>query len=378
MRVYDQKELYELASTFALEEMAPNMEKWDKEEFIPKDLLEKASTLGFGKLYVSENGGGVGLDRETTSVVFEALSRGCVSTTAYLTLHNTCAWMVDAFGTEAQKEMYLEKLGNMEYLGSYCLTEPGSGSDAMSLTTTAKKDGNKYILNGTKVFISNGGDSDIYLVMARTGGPGPKGISTFIVPKDSVGLSFGKKERKVGWNSQPTRSVILEDCEVSVENLLGGEEGKGFKFAMMGLDGGRINIASCSIGGADASLRAAIEHTTVRNQFGQEISKFQNTQFEIAEMAGKLNASRAIVRQAARLLEAKVPMATASCAMAKQFATDACFDICNRSLQLHGGYGYLKDYPVQQYMRDTRVHQILGGTNEIMKLVVSRSILNSV
>ncbi|PVV01983.1 hypothetical protein BB560_003577 [Smittium megazygosporum] len=286
-----------------------------------------------------------------------------------------CSWMMDTFGTEEQKSKYLEKLCEMEYLGSYCLTEPGSGSDAASLSTTAKRDGNEYVLNGSKAFISNGGNSDLYLVMARTGESGPKGISTIIVPKDTPGLSFGKKESKVGWNSQPTRAVIFEDCRVPVHNLLGGKEGFGFKFAMKGLDGGRVNVSSCSIGGADASLRAVIEHVSDRKQFGKPLSYFQNTQFEIAEMASKLVASRLMVRSAARLLDAGSPTATASCAMAKQFATDACFDVCNRSLQLFGGYGYLKDYPVQQYMRDTRVHQILEGTNEIMKVIVSRSLL---
>ncbi|OMJ18456.1 Isobutyryl-CoA dehydrogenase, mitochondrial [Smittium culicis] len=348
----------------------------DIEEYMCRETLNEAAQLGFGKLYVSEESGGVGLSRESASVVFEALSKGCVSTTAM------CSWMIDTFGTQSQKDLYLEKLCSMEYLGSYCLTEPNSGSDATSIKTTASLVNNEYVLNGTKAFISNGGDSDMYIVMARTGGSGPKGISTLLVPKSSEGLSFGKKESKVGWNSQPTRMVIFDNCKVPKENLLGGVEGQGFKYAMMGLDGGRINIASCSLGAAQMSIEQTVDYCSTREQFGQPISKFQNTQFEVASMASGLFASRTAVRQAARLLDGSggYPKSTitAAVAMAKQFATDTCFDICNRSLQLHGGYGYLKDYPVQQFMRDTRVHQILEGTNEIMKVIVSRSIFNAI
>ncbi|KAI8055125.1 mitochondrial isobutyryl-CoA dehydrogenase [Syncephalis plumigaleata] len=370
----EQKEYLNLARDFADNEMSPKMLEWDEQEMLPTDVLRKAAALGFGGIYVSEDVGGTGLGRLETSIIFEALATGCVSTTAYISIHNMCAWMIDTFGNDEQRQQYLPSLVSMETLASYCLTEPGAGSDAASLATTAVKKGDHYILNGSKAFISGGGNSDIYVIMARTGDAGPKGISAFIVEKDTPGLSFGKKEKKVGWNSQPTRAVIMEDCQVPIKNLLGAE-GQGFQFAMKGLDGGRINIASCSLGAAQASLEAALEHTTVRKQFNTTLNQFQYNQFKMAEMATNLNASRLMVREAARLLDEKSASATSNCAMAKLFATDQCFDICNQALQLHGGYGYLKDYRVQQWMRDSRVHQILEGTNEIMRLIVARELV---
>ncbi|KAJ1973740.1 Isobutyryl-CoA dehydrogenase, mitochondrial [Dimargaris xerosporica] len=370
----DQKELQQVARDFADNEMAPQMQEWDAKEVLPVDVLRRGAELGFGGLYVREASGGTGLSRLDSSLIFEALATGCVSTTAYISIHNMCAWMVDQFGNDAQRAKYLPGLTSMEHLASYCLTEPGAGSDAASLATTARKEGGKYVLNGSKAFISNGGNSDVYLLMARTGEDGPGGISCFIIDKDAPGLSFGKKERKMGWNSQPTRAVILEDCQVPEENLL-GSLGQGFVIAMKGLDGGRINIASCSLGAAQASLEATLDYAKVRKQFQKPIAAFQNTQFKFADMIADLNASRLLVRQAAGLLDEQSPQATSFCAMAKAFATDKCFNICNTSLQLHGGYGYLKDYKVQQYVRDSRVHQILEGTNEVMRMIVSRAAL---
>ncbi|KAI9140464.1 acyl-CoA dehydrogenase/oxidase [Paraphysoderma sedebokerense] len=346
----DQTEFYLTAKSFADKHLAPSMQHLDEVETdLPHDVLKQAAELGFGGIYVDSEWGGSGLTRMDASVVFEGLAQGDVSTTAYITIHKV-------------------------KLASYCLTEPGAGSDASSLSTTAKREGDYYVLNGSKAFISGGGQSDIYVVMARTGGPGPKGISCFLVERETAGLSFGKKEKKVGWNSQPTRAVIFEDCKVPITNLI-GEEGQGFKIAMKGLDGGRINIASCSLGGAQAALESALDHVKVRKQFGTTLSTFQNTQFKLSEMAADLNASRLMVRNAAKLLDEKSQLATASCAMAKMFATEKCFDITNQALQLHGGYGYLKDYTVQQYLRDLRVHTILEGTNEIMRMIVSRELL---
>ncbi|KAH9275007.1 hypothetical protein BASA83_002720 [Batrachochytrium salamandrivorans] len=329
------KEYQTLARTFADKELSPNMTMWDETESFPKDALRKAAELGFGAIYCKDDFGGTGLGRLDATIIFEALATGCVSTTAYLSITQKFA--------------------------SYCLTEPGAGSDAGSLATSA-------------AFISGGGDSDIYMVMARTGGPGPKGISCFVIEKGTPGLSFGKKEKKVGWNSQPTRAVILEDCAVPAKNLI-GQEGQGFGIAMRGLNGGRINIASCSLGGAQASLETTIDYVGVREQFGKPLSANQSVQFKLAEMATSLQTSRLIVREAARQLDTNSPTASAWCAMAKLHATDKCFKVADDALQLHGGYGYLKSYKVQQYVRDLRVHQILEGTNEVMRLVISREIL---
>lgn len=350
------------------------MAKWDEEEIFPVDTLKKAGELGFGAIYCREESGGTGLNRQDASVIFEALSQGCVSTTAYISIHNMCAWMIDEFGNKELSQKWIPQLSTMEKLASYCLTEPNHGSDAANLSTTAKQVGDKFILNGSKAFISGGGDTDVYIVMCRTGEQGPKGISCMLVEKGSPGLAFGKKEKKVGWNSQPTRAVIFEDCEVPASNLI-GELGDGFKIAMRGLNGGRINIASCSLGAAQSSIELARDHLKVRKQFGKTLDSFQHLQFTLADMATKLVTSRNIVRMAARALDEDWSEKVALCSMAKYFATEECSKICNDALQLHGGYGYLKDYAVQQYVRDIRVHQILEGTNEIMRLLISRDLL---
>ncbi|XP_058049982.1 isobutyryl-CoA dehydrogenase, mitochondrial [Ahaetulla prasina] len=372
----EQQEFQKVAFDFAAKEMAPHMAEWDEKEIFPVDTLRKAAQLGFGGIYVKPDVGGSGLSRLDTSVIFEALSTGCVSTTAYISIHNMCAWMIDTFGNEEQRLKFCPSLCSMEKLASYCLTEPGSGSDAASLLTSAKKRGDVYILNGSKAFISGGGDADLYVVMCRTGGGGPKGISCLVLEKGIPGLIFGKKEKKVGWNSQPTRAVIFEDCAVPVANRL-GEEGHGFNIAMQGLNGGRINIASCSLGAAHASVLLAREHLNVRRQFGEVLATNQYLQFQLAHMATRLVAARLMVRNAARALQEQRNDAVALCSMAKLFATDECFDICNQALQMHGGYGYLKDYAVQQFVRDIRVHQILEGTNEIMKMIIARSLLQA-
>uniref|UniRef100_I3JYS3 short-chain 2-methylacyl-CoA dehydrogenase n=1 Tax=Oreochromis niloticus TaxID=8128 RepID=I3JYS3_ORENI len=337
--------------------MAPHMAEWDQKEIFPVETMRKAAQLGFGGIYVQPDVGGSGLSRLDTSIIFEALSTGCVSTTAYISIHNMCAWMIDSYGNKEQREKFCPDLCSMEKFASYCLTEPGSGSDAASLLTSAQRKGDHYILNGSKAFISGGGDTDVYVVMCRTGGKGPKGIS------------FGKKEKKVGWNSQPTRAVIFEDCAVPVANRL-GEEGQGFNIAMKGLNGGRINIASCSLGAAHASVQLARDHLLVRKQFGETLSNNQFLQFKLAEMATKLVASRLLIREAAQALQEDRPDAVAICSMAKLFATDECFNICNQALQMHGGYGYLKDYAVQQFVRDIRVHQILEGEGFFLSLVI--------
>lgn len=372
----DQKQIQALARGFAAMELKPNMQKWDETHHFPVETLRKAAQLGFAGIYVAAEHGGTGLGRMEASLIFEALSKGCVSTAAYISIHNMCSWIIDKYGNKEQRARYLPELMSMQRLSSYCLTEPGSGSDAASLSTTATKKGTAYVLSGSKAFISGGGVSDVYIVMARTGGPGAGGISCFAVEKGTPGLSFGKQESKLGWNSQPTTQVIFEDCQVPSENLI-ASEGSGFKIAMSALDGGRINIASCSLGAAEACIEQATEYTMDRRQFQQPLASFQNTQFKLADMFSDLTASRLMVRRAAELLDQKSPLATVSSAMAKKFATDKCFAICNDALQLHGGYGYLKDYPVQQYMRDTRVHQILEGTNEVMQLIIAKHIIAS-
>ncbi|XP_076031544.1 isobutyryl-CoA dehydrogenase, mitochondrial-like [Oratosquilla oratoria] len=370
----EQDAIYQLALDFAKKEMLPNMAEWDKKEIFPVETLKAGAALGFGAIYASCDYGGTGLSRLDASIIFEALSQGCISTTAYISIHNMCAWMIDEFGNNEQREKYIPELASMEKFASYCLTEPGAGSDAASLATSARKKGDYYILNGSKAFISGGGDTDVYLIMCRTGGFGPKGISCILVEKGTEGLNFGKKEEKLGWNSQPTRMVILEDCKVPVANLI-GEEGQGFNIAMKGLNGGRINIASCSLGGAQASLEAATSYLKVRKQFGKPLANFQHNQFKLAEMATKLVASRMMVRNAALALMDQHPDTVSLCSMAKYFATENCFNIINEVLQMHGGYGYLKDYPIQQYLRDSRVHMILEGTNEIMRMLISRDLL---
>lgn len=370
----EQKEFQKVAFDFAANEMAPHMAEWDEKEIFPVECMRKAAQLGFGGIYVQPEVGGSGLSRLDTSVIFEALSTGCVSTTAYISIHNMCNWMIDKFGNDEQREKFCPELSTMDKFASYCLTEPGSGSDAASLLTNAQLKGDHYVLNGSKAFISGGGDTDVYVVMCRTGGKGAKGISCLVVEKGTPGLSFGKKERKVGWNSQPTRAVIFEDCAVPVANRLGAE-GQGFNIAMQGLNGGRINIASCSLGAAHACVQLARDHLCVRKQFGEPLSSNQFLQFRLAEMATKLVASRLLVREAARALQEKRPDAVALCSMAKLFVTDECFTVCNQALQMHGGYGYLKDYAVQQFVRDIRVHQILEGTNEVMRMIIARGLL---
>ena len=370
----EQRAFQDVARDFAANEMAPHAAEWDENKVFPVDTLRAAAALGFGGLYVGEDVGGSGLSRTDAAVVFEELSAGCTSTAAYISIHNMASWMIDAFGNDDQRREWMPKLTAMDHFASYCLTEPGAGSDAASLRTRAERDGNHYVLNGTKAFISGGGSSDIYVVMCRTGGDGPGGVSTMVVEKDTPGLSFGKLEKKMGWNSQPTAAVLFEDCRVPITNRV-GEEGDGFKIAMKGLDGGRINIAACSLGAARACLDAARNYMCERQQFGRKLRDFQALQFRLADMATELEAARLMVLRAARALDDGDPEATMYCAMAKRYATDAGFRICDDALQLHGGYGYLSDFPIERHLRDCRVHQILEGTNEIMRVIISRRLL---
>jgi alkylation response protein AidB-like acyl-CoA dehydrogenase len=367
----DQRAIQDAAQAFAADELAPHSAHWDEHKVFPVEVMRKAAELGFAAMYVREDVGGTGLGRLDASLVFEALSYGDVAVTAFLSIHNMCAWMVDRFGSEELRQRYAPKLATMELIASYCLTEPGAGSDAAALSTTAKKDGDAYVLNGSKAFISGAGASEVYVVMARTGGPGPKGISAFVVEKGSEGLSFGANERKMGWNAQPTGLVHFDNLRVPVENLL-GPEGEGFRIAMAGLDGGRINIASCSLGGARFALDTAKAHLETRRQFGQPLKEMQGLQWRIADMSTELDAAQLMVRRAAHALDQKHPQVTKYCAMAKRFATDVGFEVANQALQLHGGYGYLKDYPLERIVRDLRVHQILEGTNEIMRVIIAR------
>jgi len=367
----DQRAIQEMAQAFARDELAPHAAKWDEESHFPVDVMRQAAALGFAGVYVQEDVGGSGLSRLDASLIFEALSYGCVPTAAYLTIHNMASWMIDRFAGDDLRHKYLPRLTTMELIASYCLTEPGSGSDAAAMRTSARLDGDHYVLNGSKAFISGAGVSDVYVVMARSGGDGPKGVSAFIVEKGWEGLSFGANEKKMGWKSQPTAQVNFDNVRVPVENRIGGE-GEGFRFAMMGLDGGRLNIASCSLGGAAFALDTAKAYMETRNQFGKPLKDFQALQFKIADMATELTASQLMVRNAASALDQRDPHATKLCAMAKRFATDACFDVANNALQLHGGYGYLADYPMERIVRDLRVHQILEGTNEIMRVIIGR------
>jgi alkylation response protein AidB-like acyl-CoA dehydrogenase len=370
----EQRAFAETARAFAREEWLPQAPGWDEREEFPVAALRRAAELGFAGIYVGEEFGGSGLGRLDATIIFEELAAACVSTAAYLSIHNMAAWMIDRFGTCEQRARFLPKLTTMAHFASYCLTEPDSGSDAAALATKAMRDGDEYVLNGTKAFISGGSVSDVYVVMVRTGGAGPKGISCLVVEKDAPGLSFGKKERKLGWNTQPTAMVIFEDCRVPVANRI-GEEGDGFKIAMAGLDGGRLNISACSLGGARACLDAARDHMLERRQFGQPLADFQALRFKLADMATELDAARLMVQRGAASLDRGDPEATMHCAMAKRLATDAGFYICNEALQLFGGYGYLKDFPVERYLRDVRVHQILEGTNEIMRVIIARRLL---
>jgi alkylation response protein AidB-like acyl-CoA dehydrogenase len=370
----EQEAIQEMARRFAEDELAPNAAAWDEDKHFPVDVIKKTAALGLAGIYTRDDVGGSGLGRLDAALIFEALSAGCTSTAAYLSIHNMCSWMIDRFGDDALREKYCPKLTSMEMVASYCLTEPGSGSDAAALKTKAVRDGDEYVLNGSKAFISGAGVADLYVVMVRTGGEGPKGISTVLVEKDTPGLSFGAQERKMGWNSQPTAIVNFEDCRIPVANRVGAE-GEGFKFAMMGLDGGRLNIAACSLGTAGAALKAALDYSNERKAFGKRLNQQQALQFKLADMATELEAARVMLYQAAWKLDNKTPDATRHCAMAKRFVTDIGFKVVNDALQIHGGYGYLKDYPLERMLRDVRVHQILEGANEIMRVIVARDLL---
>jgi hypothetical protein len=367
----DQRAIEDAARRFATDKLAPHAAEWDEKEHFPVDVMREAAQLGFASIYVKSDVGGSEMSRLDAAIIFEELSAGDTSTAAFISIHNMASWMIDRFGGDEQRKRFLPKLVTMEKIASYCLTEPGSGSDAAAMKTRAVKDGDHYVLNGSKAFISGAGVSDIYVCMVRTGEDGPKGVSCLVIEKGTKGLSFGKKERKMGWNSQPTAQVIFEDCRVPVANRIGAE-GEGFRIAMAGLDGGRINIGACSVGTARAALDEAKAYAKDRKQFGKPIADFQASQFKLADMATELEASRLMIRNAADALDKKLPRATMLCAMAKRFASDMGFKIANDSLQLHGGYGYLKDFPAERHVRDLRVHQILEGTNEIMRVIISR------
>jgi len=368
--------IFDMAQAFGHQHIAPYARDWDSQGTIPKELWAKFAELGFGGLYVREDSGGAGLSRLDATLVFEALSMSCPSVAAFLSIHNMCAAMIDKFGSDQMRANLLPRVVGLECFMSYCLTEPGSGSDAAALKTRALRDTDGYVLNGTKAFISGGGYSNGYIVMARTGGDGPKGISALVVMDGTLGLSFGGLEDKMGWRAQPTRQVQLDDCHVSADALL-GEEGRGFSYAMSGLDGGRLNIAACSLGGAQAALDATLAYMRERKAFGHRIDQFQGLQFRLADMEIEFQAARVFLRQAAWKLDTGAPDATKYCAMAKKFATEAGSRIADQCLQLHGGYGYLADYGIEKLVRDLRVHQILEGTNEIMRLIVARHMLGA-
>ncbi|HWU15445.1 MAG TPA: isobutyryl-CoA dehydrogenase [Caulobacter sp.] len=367
----DQRAIQSLATDFAADRLAPFSAHWDEAKHFPIDVLRDAAALGLACICVAEDVGGSGLLRLDGSLIFEALAYGDVASAAFLSIHNMAAWMIDRFGSDDLRQRYLPRLATMETIASYCLTEPGAGSDAASLRTSARLDGDAYVVNGGKAFISGAGVSDVYVVMARTGEAGPGGISALVVEKDMPGVSFGANEKKMGWNAQPTAQVSFDDVRVPVSNRI-GDEGQGFRIAMAGLDGGRLNIASCSLGGAQFALDTAKAYLETRNQFGRPLKDFQALQFKLADMATELEAARLMVRNAAHALDNRDPAATKLCAMAKRFATDAGFQVANDALQLHGGYGYLRDYPLERIVRDLRVHQILEGTNEIMRVIIAR------
>ena len=363
-----------VARAFAARELAAKAAEWDATGFFPVEVLRKAAALGFAGIYVRQDVGGSELGRLESTLIFEALSAGCTSTAAFLSIHNMASWMIDRFGTEAQRQKWLPRLCSMELIASYALTEPGAGSDAASLATRAVGDGEAYVLNGAKAFISGGGVSDLYVCMVRTGGEGAGGVSCLVVEKGAPGLSFGKPEEKLGWRSQPTAMVLFDNCRVPVANRI-GDEGEGFKIAMQGLDGGRLNIGACSLGAANACLELAKNYMRERKQFGKRLADFQALQFKLADMATELEAARLMIRSAAARLDAKSPDATLFAAMAKRFATDTGFNVVNEALQIHGGYGYLRDFPLERFLRDVRVHQILEGTNEIMRVIIARELL---
>ncbi len=372
----EQRAFQATARTFARDEMMPNARAWDEGEIFPIDALRKAAALGFGGICVKEDVGGSALSRLDAALIFEELAQGCTSTAAYISIHNMAAWMIDAFGGAEARKKFLPKLCTMHHFASYCLTEPGAGSDAANLSTRARRDGEHYVLDGTKAFISGGSVSDIYVVMARTGEGGPRGISCIVVEKGTPGLTFGAQEKKLGWKTQPTAMVIFENCRVPVSNRIGAE-GQGFKIAMAGLDGGRLNIGACSVGGAQFCLDRTVDYMKERRQFGSRLADFQALQFRVADFATELDAARLLLHRAAVAVGAGEPAATRLAAQAKRLATDTGFDVVNGCLQLHGGYGYLRDHPIERVLRDVRVHQILEGTNEIMRLIVSRAMLGN-
>ena len=370
----DQVAVRDMARAFADEVFAPNALAWDEAKHFPVAEMRKAAELGMAGIYVADDAGGSGLSRFDAVLIFEALATGCPTVAAYISIHNMVAWMIDAYGSDEQRRKWLPALCKMELFASYCLTEPAAGSDAAALQTRAVRDGDCYVLNGQKLFISGAGASGVYIVMARTGGEGANGVSSLIVPGDAAGLSFGATERKMGWNAQPTRAVTFDDVRVPLANQLGAE-GEGFKIAMAGLDGGRLNIAACSLGGAQAALEKSLAYMHERRAFGKRLDEFQALQFRLADMATELEASRSFLWRAAAALDRKEANATVLCAMAKRFVTDACFEVANQALQLHGGYGYLTEFGIEKIVRDLRVHQILEGTNEIMRLIIARSLV---
>ncbi|HIF5985466.1 acyl-CoA dehydrogenase family protein [Vibrio parahaemolyticus] len=370
----DQLAFAEVAKQFADQMLAPHAAEWDENHHFPKDVLRQAGELGFLSIYTPPEHGGLGLSRLDAAIIFEQLTMGCTATTAFMTIHNMATWMITSFAKTEVAQQFSADLISGEKLASYCLTEPNAGSDAASLTTSAVREGDEFVLNGAKVFISGAGDTDVLVVMARSCGEGAGGVSAFVVPADCEGISYGKKEAKMGWNCQPTRMITFENVRIPADYLL-GEEGEGFKFAMLGLDGGRINIATCSVGTAQQALNEAKQYMTERKQFGRSLAQFQALQFKLADMATELVAARQMVRLAAAKLDAQHAEKSAYCAMAKRFATDVGFKVCDQALQIHGGYGYIKEYPVERHFRDVRVHQILEGTNEIMRLIISRRLL---
>ena len=374
-RSEEQSSIFAMDADFAAHELAPHALEWDEQKHFPVNVLRKAAALGMGGIYIRDDVGGSDLSRMDATLIFEALSQGCPVIASFLSIHNMCAWVIDAYGSEAQRQKWLPQLTPMELIASYCLTEPACGSDAANLSTKAVRDGDDYLITGQKQFISGAGASDIYILMARTGAAGAKGISAFIVPKDAVGLSFGANEKKMGWNAQPTRTVMFDNVRIPAENLI-GQEGIGFKIAMSALDGGRLNIAACSLGGAQAAFDKALAYMDERKAFGSKLHQFQALQFRLADMATELEVARIFLHRAARALDRHDADAVKLCAMAKRFVTDAGFNVANQALQLHGGYGYLSEYGVEKLVRDLRVHQILEGTNEIMRVIIARELLS--
>ena len=370
----DQLAIQEMAQRFTADAITPHAAEWDEKHTFPRDTIRAAAELGFGSIYVSEESGGIGLGRLEAALIMEAMAYGCPSTSAFISIHNMAAWMIDRFGGQPVKDKYLPSLIGMEQFASYCLTEPSSGSDAAALKTKAVKDGDDWLVTGTKQFISGGGENELYVTMVRTGEDGPKGISCLVIEKDMPGVSFGAQEKKLGWHSQPTAALNLDNVRVPADNLVGGE-GEGFRIAMMGLDGGRLNIGACSLGGAQRCLDEAVKYTKERQQFGKPIADFQNTQFMLADMETELQAARMLLYAAAVKVTENAPDKTRFAAMAKRLATDSGSSIVDRALQLHGGYGYLQDYPIERFWRDLRVHSILEGTNQVMRMIISRDLL---